>query len=501
MTDRRQMLILGLAGGSVIAVGLTAEWLAHGTRLGFAAQRDLLTGWLVAAAGLVAWARVPRSRIGPLLVGVGLTWFIGTVADPRTLPGQVSAALTFVYVGVLVHAVLTWPTGRPRGSLDRMLVIGGYLVALFSPLWERDSGLLVIAALLALALAGQWLSQPLRLRRARTPAVIVGFGLALALGSKSLVAGYLRRQGVAYPGDPESLWQIALVVASAALAWSLIALERRARAATDLVVSLGAEGSIPGAADLAAAAGLPDESSSREALSRAAAMSERNRALRDELSAQATALEASRRRLLVAEDEEREALEARLRAGPRARLADLGIRLEDARRGLAPGSTEPAARLDRASVQLALALDELDELARGLDPALLRERGLAEALVHLAGRSPVPVDVVMQPLVLSQPGIERSLFYVASEALANVAKHAQASRAWLTLTADERAVALSVDDDGIGPRELMAGSGLRGLRDRVETLGGFLDITGRSGQGTRLRAVVPLGGADEASLR
>jgi signal transduction histidine kinase len=500
MTDRRRMLILGLAGGSVIAVGLAAEWLAHGTRLGFAAQRDLLTGWLIGAVGLVAWARVPRSRIGPLLVGVGLTWFIGTVADPRTLPGQGAAALTFVYVGVLVHAVLTWPTGRARGPLDRIFVIGGYLLALFPPLWERDTGLLVIAALLALALAGQWLSQPPRLRRARRPAGIVGLWLAFVLASKGLVAGYLRRQGVAYPGDPEALWQIALVVAAAVLAWSLIALERRRRAATDLVVSLEAVGSIPGAAVLAATAGLPDESSTREALSRAVAMAERNHALQAELSAQATALEASRRRLLVAEDEEREALEARLRAGPRARLADLRLRLDDARRGLAAGPSEAAARLDRAAAQLAHALDELDELARGLDPALLRERGLAEALVDLAGRSPVPVDVAMQPLGVSEPGIERTLFYVASEALANVAKHAKASRAWLSLTADEQAVALSVDDDGIGPRGLASGSGLRGLRDRVETLGGVIDIAGRPGGGTRLRVIVPRSGSGEASL-
>lgn len=500
MTDRRRVLILGLAGASLIAVGLAAEWLAHGTRLGFAAQRDLLTGWLIGAVGLVAWGRVPHSRIGPLLILVGLTWFIGTAADPRTLPGQVAGALTFVYVGVLVQAVLTWPTGRTRGSVDRILVVGGYLLALFPPLWERDTGLLVIAALLAIALASQWLAQPRRLRRARRPALVVGLGLALALASKGLVAGYLRRQGVAYPGDPEALWQIALVVAAAALAWSLIALERRRRAATDLVVSLGTEGSVLGASDLAAAAGLPDEPSLGEALALAADIAERNRTLQAELSAQAAALEASRRRLLVAEDEEREALEARLRAGPRARLTDIMAPLERTRRGLETGSTEAAARLERAGVQLALALDELDALARGLDPALLRERGLAEALADLAGRSPVPVDLAIQPLALSEPGIERTLFYVASEALTNMAKHAQASHAWLSLTADEGVVALSVDDDGVGPRGLLSGSGLRGLRDRVDTLGGLLDIDGRPGGGTRLRAIVPRSASREAGV-
>jgi signal transduction histidine kinase len=495
MIDRRRLLILGLTGGSIIVVGLAAEWLAHGTRLGFAAQRDLLTGWLIGAIGLVAWARVPRSRIGPLLIVVGLTWFIGTVTDPSTLTGRLAAALTFVYVGVLAHALFTWPTGRAQGGLDRVVVSGAYLVTLFPPLWERDVGLLVIATLLAVAVLGQWLAQPPRLRRVRRPAILVGLGLALALASKGLVASVLRRQGVAYPGDPEALWQMALVIAAVALAWSLIALERRRRTVTDLVVSLGAEGSLDRAVDLAAAAGLPDGSSIAEALARAEEMAERNHALQVELSAQARALERSRLRLLMAEDDEREALEGRLREGPRARLAGLQARLADTRRRGAPVSTEAMARLDRALTQLHAGLDELDELARGLDPALLRERGLADALVDLAGRSPIPVVVTLQPIDVQDSSVERTLFYVASEALANVAKHAHASRAWLSLTADERAVGLSVDDDGVGSGGLVPGSGLRGLRDRVDALGGFLHVSGRPGGGTRLQAAVPLIGS------
>jgi signal transduction histidine kinase len=264
------------------------------------------------------------------------------------------------------------------------------------------------------------------------------------------------------------------------------------------VVSLGAGGLQPLATDLAVATSLPDESSVNEALSLAVTMAERNRLLQEELSAQASALEASRLRLLLTEDAEREALETRLRAGPRARLMEVRRRLASTRQGLEPSPADALEHLERAQAQLRAALHELDTLARGLDPALLRERGLADALVDLAGRSPIPVDLVLQPLEHDEAGTERTLFYVASEALANVAKHAQASRAWLSLTVDDRAVGLRIEDDGVGPDGLVPGSGLRGLRDRVDTLGGMLAISDRPGGGTRVQAVVPLGGSREA---
>ena len=246
-------------------------------------------------------------------------------------------------------------------------------MTLFPPLWERDAGLLVIASLMAVALIGHWLTQPPRLRHARRPAILVGLGLALVLASKGIVASVLRRQGVAYPGDPEALWQMALVIAAAVLGWSLIALEQRRRAATDLVVSLGAEGSIGRAVELATAAGVPDESSVAEALSLAEEMAERNRLVREELSAQAVALEDQRRRLLMAEDDGARSARvtpARRASGPPRRSS------RRASRAARPRLTRvkdrgPGGRLDRATTQLQAGLDELDELARGLDPSAL----------------------------------------------------------------------------------------------------------------------------------
>ena len=391
-------LILGLTGGSIIVVGLAAEWLAHGTRLGFAAQRDLLTGWLIGAIGLVAWARVPRSRIGPLLIVAGLTWYWA----PSPILDPLGPARGRPHVRVRRRA-------RPRALhvADRSRP---------RPVRSRRHHRRVPRDALSAAVGARRRAAGHRYPAGRGPrravagpaaapatgaraAILVGLGLALVLASKGLVAGVLRRQGVAYPGDPEALWQIALVIAAADLAWSLIALERRRRTVTDLVVSLGAEGSLDRAVDLAAAAGLPDESSIADALSRAAEMAERNRTLQVELSAQAMALggvtsppaggrgrrNAKRLRCACARDL------APASPGFHARLAG-------ARGAEWPSciGARPGARLDRALTQLHAGLDELDELARGLE--IVHSSGSAGSQTPwstLAGRSPVPVVVTL----------------------------------------------------------------------------------------------------------
>ena len=323
MNERRRPWFIGAAAIGVFMVGLLAEWLAHGTRIGFDEQRDLVTGLLIAGSGFVAWAWVPRSRIGPLLVLAGLAWFIGTPGDRVTDLGRLALSLRFVYAGVVAHAIFTWPDGRASGNLDRVLVTGGYLVTLFPPLWERDSGLVLIAALLGGGLLIQALTRPPRTRRVRRPAIVLGVGLAVILAAKGAIATFLHEGGVAYPSQPEALWQIALVVVAAGLAGSLIRLERRRDATTELVVRLGEAGPLASVTELAAASGLPDDAPVSDAFLRAQTMAARNAALRDELTAQVVAIEASRRRLLEAEDDEREALEARLRRGAGSRLARL----------------------------------------------------------------------------------------------------------------------------------------------------------------------------------
>ncbi len=284
MSEPRRRRLLGALGVGILATGLLAEWLAHGTRIGFDEQRDLLTGWLIAGSGLAAWAWVPRSRVGLLLVIAGLAWFIGTLGDRVTDLGRSALSLRFIYAGRAgarhLH-VVRWPRPeRPRPRAGD----GGYLVTLLPPLWERDGGLLVIAALFGGGLLVQALTQPARTRRARRPAIVLGMSLAVLLASKGALASLLAEGGVAYPGQPEALWQIALVSVSVGLAGSLIRLERRREEATELVVRLGESGPPTSVAELAEAVGLPDDVAVSDALLRAERLTARNAALHDAAS-------------------------------------------------------------------------------------------------------------------------------------------------------------------------------------------------------------------------
>jgi signal transduction histidine kinase len=490
MTDRPRRSIIACGVLLVAGVGVFAEWLGNGTRLDFAAQRDLFTGWAIAGSGLVAWAAVPRSRIGPLLVAAGLAWFIWNASGTEPVD-WLATALTDLCAGILAHALFTWPTGRAERPLERSLVAGGYIVALFPPLWERDISLLFVAALLAFGLIVQDRTLPAQERRVRRPVLVLGLGIAALLATKGAIAAALRAAGMAYPGGSSDLWQLGVVAVAVGLAWSLVALDRRRRGAADLVVRLGEEQPSMSATQLAEAAGLTDDTEVREALAQATRMANRNAALRGELAAQVVALERSRRRLVEAADAERADLESRLRSGAVARLARLELSLEERRDGMASMGPEAASRVERAVEQLRRAQQELSELAAGLDPGLLRERGLDPALRDLATGSPVPVGISLRLTDTVDPSVARTLFYVASEALANVAKHARAAHAWLWVDARPGELALAVEDDGVGVGERQAGSGLTGLRDRLDAMGGTLDISERPGGGTRLTAIVP----------
>jgi len=141
-----------------------------------------------------------------------------------------------------------------------------------------------------------------------------------------------------------------------------------------------------------------------------------------------------------------------------------------------------------------MALAELRELARGLHPAVLTERGLLPALQMLAARSPVPVVLDGDLQSRLPPTHEAALYFVAAEALTNVAKYAQASAAEVRLHGDDRWAEIAVSDDGVGGARTEHGSGLRGLCDRVEALGGRLTLASASGHGTSVRARVPIAG-------
>ena len=234
-----------------------------------------------------------------------------------------------------------------------------------------------------------------------------------------------------------------------------------------------------------------DDPGLREAVSSAARLAAANARLQAEVRAQVTELRESRRRILAAGDEERRRLERRLRQGAQERLERLAGQLDRAR--VSAGSEAARERIDRSEAQLARTLEELHRLAHGLHPRVLAEAGLAGALASLAEQTPVSVEVV-GPVPVLPADVEAVAYFVCSEALANIAKHASASRVSVAVTTGGGRVRVAIEDDGPGGADAARGTGLRGLADRVEALGGTLHVDSPAGGGTRLAAEIPLGG-------
>jgi PAS domain S-box-containing protein len=212
--------------------------------------------------------------------------------------------------------------------------------------------------------------------------------------------------------------------------------------------------------------------------------------LQAELRERLEELQASRARMVEAGDNERRRLERNLHDGAQQRLVSLSLSLRLAQAKLADPE---AARtiLDGASQELAAALEELRELARGIHPAVLTDRGLGPALETLVGRTPLPVEVETNLEERLPEQIEAAAYYVVSESLANVAKYANASSARVSISRENGAAIVEVADDGIGGADPTRGSGLRGLVDRVEALAGRLEVESVPGRGTQVRAEIP----------
>jgi signal transduction histidine kinase len=203
-------------------------------------------------------------------------------------------------------------------------------------------------------------------------------------------------------------------------------------------------------------------------------------------------LQSSRERLVTSEGETRRRLERDLHDGAQQRLVTLSMDLRMARaRADASGDVELATSLDAAEQELARSLGELRELARGIHPAILTQSGLGAALRSLVERAAVPVELRSVPDRRFSPEIEATAYFFVSEALANVAKHAEASRAWVAAEDGAERLAIEVRDDGVGGAAIDGGSGLRGLADRVEAVGGHIDVRSDLGRGTVVRAEIP----------
>jgi signal transduction histidine kinase len=202
---------------------------------------------------------------------------------------------------------------------------------------------------------------------------------------------------------------------------------------------------------------------------------------------------ASRARIVEAGDAERRRLERNLHDGAQQRLVSLSLSLRLAQARLKSDPHAADEILTGASVELALALEELRELARGIHPAVLTDRGLGPALESLADRTPLPITFDELPDDRLPAPVEAAAFYVVSEALANVTKYADASSVNVRVAQANGYAVVEVADDGVGGADPTVGSGLRGLSDRVAALEGRLAIVSPPGAGTRIRAEIPFG--------
>jgi PAS domain S-box-containing protein len=214
--------------------------------------------------------------------------------------------------------------------------------------------------------------------------------------------------------------------------------------------------------------------------------------LNSELQDRLEELAASRARIVTAGDTERRRLERNLHDGAQQRLVSLSLALGLALTKLDSDPDAARTTLADAGDELALALEELRELARGLHPAVLTDRGLQAAVETLASRSPVPVEIEDIPAERLPEQVEAAAYYVISEALTNVAKYADASTVRVGVATTDARVVVEVSDDGVGGADPATGSGLRGLADRVEALGGSLEVASPAGAGTTLRAEIPV---------
>ncbi|HEY6149332.1 MAG TPA: histidine kinase [Gaiellaceae bacterium] len=237
---------------------------------------------------------------------------------------------------------------------------------------------------------------------------------------------------------------------------------------------------------------LLDEPRIVQTVGAAARLALENAQLQAETRAQLAQVKESRVRIVTAADEERRRIERDLHDGAQQRLAALALQLRTAQRRLGSSQADPVvdALLESAVAELQAANEELRELVRGVYPAILTEDGLAAAVEALALRNPFPISLdVLEGRFPAQ--VEATAYFVTCEGLANVAKHAQASNASVSISRRNGLLSVEIADDGVGGAQLLDGSGLSGLSDRVEALGGRLFVRSPRGEGTHVVAEIP----------
>jgi signal transduction histidine kinase len=456
-------------------------------RLEHGLERALVAAGYVTAFGL--------ELVGMALGGYGPDNLLEVVAQAGVaqtlLDGQLVALSVFCVIGVGVLGARRRGTGPP---LRRSLAL---LVDAFA------FGLVMIAVLL---LAGALDSPAFETIRRATFFVI---GLAPAAFLVGLLSARLARSALGgllvdlradpRPADLRDALARALRDPSLTLAYWLPEFESWAEA-DGRAVELPAAGDgrtttlverdgEPVAA-LVHDSSLDDEPELLEAVSAAAGIALDSARLQAELAARLEDLRGSRVRVIEAGQKERQRLERNLHDGAQQRLVALSLELTMLKRRL-DADPEASTRIEHVRSEIALSLDELRDIAHGLHPAVVSGHGLAVALESLAARAPLPVRLTVALDTRLPEQLEVAAYYLVSESLVNVGKHARATSATVDVGRDNGHVVIEVVDDGIGGADTERGSGLRGLADRVEALDGRLRVWTPRGHGTRVRAEIP----------
>ena len=417
-------------------------------------------GWGFIATGLWAWRREPANRTGRLLVALGFAWLVSTLESANSpLLYTIGVTAGALWGSFFLHLGMTFPSGEIDTRLDRAIVIAGYVI-------------FPLAFVPGLLFAG-----PQELDCPECPANV------LLIRRDEDLAPVLLALGPALYG-----LLFAVVLVRAAQRWReadpFLRLQRTPVYATALLTFLLVTVARAGAGDAAWWAAFISAWLTPFAFI--------GGLLRSHISHLVEELRASRARIVEAADAERRRLERDLHDGAQARLVALLLLLRVARRRAGDEDEELADLLDHAQEELQTSLGELRELARGIHPAVLTDRGLEPALEALASRAPVPVTLEVEGEERLPGPVESAAYFVVSEALTNVAKYARATRATVAVRRMNGSVTVEVSDDGVGGADAAGGSGLRGLADRVAALDGTLLLDSPAGRGTRLHAEFPV---------
>jgi signal transduction histidine kinase len=573
----RVSLVAAAAAGIAAATG--AAWLAAHQTLNRPTEPgpalELIVGASLLGCGLASWRARPDNRLGLVMVLTGFAWFASELseASPPWLY-TLGSAIQYLWAVGLIYLLLSFPSGRLSGRVDRWLM-GGllflFVLQLLAMLFGNKAGLRcpgcpnnliqlfndnreaqnllglerllggIVVTTMIVVLVLRWTRASKARRREVAPVLVAGCASLAAL----VWTVTFDLLGDPLSSFPAKVWYYATATVPVAILFVFM----RRQLARGMVAGLVVELDSPGAGSdlrhaLARALGdpslelafwfpaeqcyvdgdgasvkLPEPGDARRStlverdgqpvavllhdpvldhnrelvrsVCAAAGLALENERLQAELRARLVDLQASRARLVEATDAERRRIERDLHDGTQQRLVSIAMTLGLLESKLPADSLEARPLVRETRDALAVALAELRELTHGINPPLLAERGLAEALDELCRRAALPTRLELALTRRLPEQVETAGYFVASEALTNAAKHSHGSELRVTASCDERTLTIEVADDGIGGASTAGGSGLRGLADRVEALGGRLTLSSPPGRGTTLRAEIP----------